>query len=103
MIDRPHEVDQLVVDDVDDVLFWPERSEYAFACSLLVQPGHEVPNDRKTNVGLEHGPLDELQIRPNRLDGLDEGMGGGGHSGGRLALTPGVSKGAFKRNVSVFR
>ena len=61
MVDRPHQVDQLLMDDVDQLLGGIERFEDRFADGLLADPVHEVLDHRQADVGLEQGPLDQLE------------------------------------------
>ena len=61
MVDRPHQPDQFLVDDVDQLLGGIERLEDRFAHGLIAHPLHEVLDDREADVGLQQRPLDELQ------------------------------------------
>ena len=61
VVDRPHQADQFVVDDGDQLLGGIERLEDRFADGLFAHPLHEIFDDRQADVGLQQGPLDELQ------------------------------------------
>ncbi len=61
MIDRPHQADQLLVDDVNELLGGIERFENRFAHGLLANALHEVLDHRQADVGLQQRPLDRLQ------------------------------------------
>ena len=61
VVDRPHQVDQFLVDDADELLVGIERLEHRLADGLLADPADEVLDDRQADVGLEQGPL-----RPGR-------------------------------------
>ena len=61
VVHRPHQTDQLLMDDVDELLGGIERLEDRFAHGLVVHPVHEVLHDRQADVGFEQGPLDQLQ------------------------------------------
>ncbi len=61
VVDRPHQVDQLLVDDADHLLVGIERLEHRLADGLLADPGHEVLDDREADVGLEQGLLHQGQ------------------------------------------
>ena len=57
MVHRAHQVDQLLVDDVDELLGRVERLEHRLADGLLGHAGHEILDHREADVGLEQGPL----------------------------------------------
>jgi len=57
VVDRPHQIDEFLVDDVDQLLGGIERAEHGFADRLLVDPLHEVLDDGQAHVGLEQSPL----------------------------------------------
>ena len=61
VIDRAHQVDQLLVDDADDLLAGVERSEHLLAQRLLADPADEVLDDRIADVGFEQGLLHQRQ------------------------------------------
>ena len=61
MIDRAHQVDELLVDDADDLLARIEGLEHLLADRLLGDLLHEVPDDREADVGLEQRLFDELE------------------------------------------
>ncbi len=52
-IDGPHQLDQLVVHDLDDLLLGPDALDQLGAGRLDVDPRHELLNDVEMNVGLE--------------------------------------------------
>ena len=53
MIDRPHEVDQLVVDDLDDLLAGIEGAQDVLAERFLGDALDEVVGDGEIDVGVE--------------------------------------------------
>ena len=57
MVHRPHQVDQLLVDDVDELIGRVERFQHRLADGLLAHPGHELLDHRQADVGLQQGPL----------------------------------------------
>ena len=61
MIDRPHEVDERLVNDANDLLAGVERLEHRVADRLVAHALHEVANDGEANVGFQQRTLDELQ------------------------------------------
>ena len=61
MVDRAHQVDQFLMDDVDELLGRVERLQHRLADGLLAHPAHEVLDHRQADVGLQQGPLDQLQ------------------------------------------
>ena len=61
MIHRPHQVDELLIDDADDLLARIERLENLLADRLLGDVLHELPHDREAHIRLEQRLLDELQ------------------------------------------
>ncbi len=61
MIDRAHQVDELLVDDADDLLARVERLEHLLADRLLGDALHELADDREADVRLEQRFLDELE------------------------------------------
>ena len=61
MIDRAHQVDELLVDDADDLLARVERLQHLLADGLLRDVRHELAHDREADVGLEQRFLDELE------------------------------------------
>ena len=61
VVDRAHQVDELLVDDADDLLARIERLEHLLADGLLGDALHEVADDREADVGFEQRLLDELE------------------------------------------
>ena len=61
VVDRAHQVDELLVDDADDLLARVERLEHLLADRLLGDARHEVADDREADVGFEQRFLDELE------------------------------------------
>ena len=61
MIDRPHQVDQLVVDDAHHLLLGSETLEDLLADGLVADSGHEFLDDREADVGLEQRLLHQAQ------------------------------------------
>jgi len=61
MIDRPHQIDQLAVDDADKLLGRIERFQHRLADGLLGDPVHEILDDRKTDIGLKQRAFDQFQ------------------------------------------
>ena len=60
-VDRPHQLDHLVVDDLDDLLLGPDGLDQLGADGLLVDLGHELLDDVVVDVGLEQGRADLAQ------------------------------------------
>ena len=60
-VDRPHEVAQLVVDDLDDLLAGIDARDHGRADGLGLDPLDEVLDDRDRDVGLEQGLADLAQ------------------------------------------
>ncbi len=61
MINRAHQIDELLVYDADHLLAGIERREDALAEGLFADPGHEVLHHRVAGVGLEQGLLHQGQ------------------------------------------
>ncbi len=61
MVHRSHQADELLVDDVDELFGGVERLQNRLADGLLAHSGHEVFDDREADVGLQQGPLHQLQ------------------------------------------
>ena len=61
MVDRPHEGDQLLVDNADDLFAGPERLEHLLAQGLFADPFHERADHLVAHVGFQQRLLDELQ------------------------------------------
>ena len=61
MVDRAHQVDELVVDDADDLLARLERLQHLFADRLFGNPRDELLGDFIVDVGLEQGLTDLAQ------------------------------------------
>ena len=61
MVDRAHQVDELLIDDADDLLARIERLEHLLADGLLGDALHELADDREADVGFEQRLLDELE------------------------------------------
>ena len=61
VVNGPHQVDQFLADDADQLLGGTERFRDRFAGCLFADAGHEVLDDRETDVGFEQSPLDQLQ------------------------------------------
>src|SRR5262245_28445008 len=55
MVDRPHQLDELVVDDADDLLAGIERAENFLAEGPFGDPLDEVVSDGEIDVGFEQG------------------------------------------------
>ena len=60
-IDRPHQLDQLVVDDLDDLLLGPNALDQLRPDRLVGDPGHELLDDVEIDVGLEQRVADLAQ------------------------------------------
>ena len=56
-----HEVDQLLIDDVDDLLARIERAQHLLAERLLLDALDEFVGDVEIDVGFEQGGADLLQ------------------------------------------
>ena len=61
VVHRPHQVDQFLIDDADDLLARIERLENLLADRLLGDLPHELPHDGEAHIRLEQRFLDELQ------------------------------------------
>ena len=61
VVDRAHQVDELLIDDADDLLAGVERLEHLLADGLLGDARHEVADDLEADVGFEQRLLDELE------------------------------------------
>jgi hypothetical protein len=61
MIDRPHKVDERLIDDADDLLAGIERLENRVADRFVGDPLHEVADDGEADVGFQQRTLDELE------------------------------------------
>ena len=58
VIDRAHELDQLVEDDLDDLVGRVDASEHVLADGLGFDAGDEVVGDVEVDVGFEERPAD---------------------------------------------
>jgi hypothetical protein len=58
VIDRAHELDQLLVDDLDDLVGRVDPFEHVLADGLGLNTGDEVVSDSEVDVGFEEGPAD---------------------------------------------
>ena len=61
MVYRAHQVDQFLVDDVDQLIGRVEGFQHRLADGLFAHPGHEILDHRQADVGLQQGPLHQLQ------------------------------------------
>ena len=61
VIDRAHQVDQLVVDDADNLLIGAQTLQNLLADGLLADAVHELLHDREADVGLEQRLLHQAQ------------------------------------------
>ena len=61
VIDRPHEGDQFVVDDLDDLLAGIDAREHVLPDGLGFDLGDEVVGDGEVDVGFEQRPADLAQ------------------------------------------
>ena len=88
VIDRPHQVDQFLVDDADQLLGGIQRLQHLLADGLLADPGDEVLGDRDADVGLQQGPLHQgepfAHVRLGQLAAAPQGPHG------RTACFPGA-------------
>ena len=61
MIHRPHELDQLFVDDADDLFAWIERAQDLLAERLFGDPLDELVGHRVVDVGIQKSAAHFLQ------------------------------------------
>ncbi len=64
MIDRPHELDQFAVNDLDDLLAGIERAEDILADGFFGDAGDKFVGDRVIDVGFQKRGPDLLQALP---------------------------------------